>query len=150
MTAVLNSLCAATMNDFYINLRKDAKAENYVLTSRIFTIVWGICAIILAVYVDRLGTVVEAAVKLGSLVGSGLGGIFFLGLFTKRANSVGAFIGGIVGTVVTAYVMFKTEINWLWYYEIGLASAIVAGYLSSIIFSYIYLNHLQSTQLRNK
>lgn len=135
VSSVLNSLCTATMSDFYLRFRKHRHSEKSdVATSRVITVLWGGLGTLLACYVDRFGMIVEQTQTLLGLVGGGLGGIFFLGLFTRRANAPGTLIGAIAGTTATASVMWGTKIHFMWYYVIGMSVCVVVGYLMSFLF----------------
>ncbi|MCC6423217.1 MAG: sodium/solute symporter [Phycisphaerales bacterium] len=134
VSSVLNSLCTATVTDFYQRFRKGhTSGRSDVALSRWLTIFWGGFGTLLACYVDRLGMIIEQTQILAGLVGGGLGGIFFLGLFTKRANSTGTIVGAIVGTMATAYVMWETKIHFMWYYVVGMGVCVIVGYLVSLI-----------------
>lgn len=134
VSSVLNSLCTATMTDFYQRFRKSRPSgRSDVALSRWMTLGWGAFGTLLACYVDRLGMIIEQTQILAGLVGGGLGGIFFLGLFTRRANSTGTITGAIVGTLATAFVMWGTEIHFMWYYVVGMGVCVVVGYLVSLI-----------------
>ncbi|MBI4581211.1 MAG: hypothetical protein HY718_16025 [Planctomycetes bacterium] len=50
-------------------------------------------------------------------------------MFTKRANSIGAFSGGMVGTAVGVYVAFFSSLSFLWPAVFAFASALIVGYL---------------------
>jgi len=133
VTSVLNSLCTATMSDFWMRLRSTSASERSDVTlSRWITILWGVMGTILACYVNRLGMIIEQTNKMFGLIGGGLGGIFFLGLFTKRANATGTLIGAIAGTIASAVAMFGTKINFMWYYVVGMVVTVVVGYLISL------------------
>ncbi len=135
VSSVLNSLCTATMSDFYFRFRKHQKSDRSdVTTSRWITVLWGGLGTLLACYVDRFGMIVEQTQTLLGLVGGGLGGIFFLGLFTRRANAPGTLIGAIAGTLATAAVMWGTQIHFMWYYVIGMLVCVVVGYAFSFLF----------------
>ena len=134
VSSVLNSLCTATMSDFYLRFRRKQHSERSDVTiSRWVTIGWGGLGTLLACYVDRFGMIVEQTSTLLGLVGGGLGGIFFLGLFTRRANAIGTLIGAVAGTAATAAVMWGTKIHFMWYYVIGMTVCIVVGYLVSLV-----------------
>ncbi len=101
---------------------------------------WGIIAILGAFYVMKLGnSIIEVTAILGSFFAAPLGGIYFLGIFTKRANNTGAIIGGIAGIIVTAgaFLLNKydiMEINFMWFAVFGITTTFLVGYLCSIFF----------------
>lgn len=134
VSSVLNSLCTAVVSDFYLRFRKAAHSERSdVTTSRIITLILGGLGTALACYVNRFGMIVEQTQTLLGLVGGGLGGIFFLGLFTKRATAPGTLIGAVCGTIATAAVMWGTKVHFMWYYVIGMSVCIVVGYALSLL-----------------
>ena len=71
--------------------------------------------------------------KVLGLLGSGLTGIFILGVFTKRATSLGALTGAGLTTLLLAYIVFFTDINFYWYATIGIPFCVITGYLFSFI-----------------
>ena len=97
-------------------------------------------AVIAAFYVMKLGnSIIEVVITVGSLFGAPLGGIYFLGIFTKRANNTGVILGGVFGVIVTIGVFLLNrygikEINFLWYGVFGITTTFVVGYLCSIAF----------------
>jgi solute:Na+ symporter, SSS family len=71
---------------------------------------------------------------LGLVLGS-LGGLFLLGLLTRRANGVGAIIG-IVGSILIQIWVSKTQpVHLLLYAATGFISCFIIGYISSLIFT---------------
>lgn len=134
VTSVLNSLCAATMSDFVLRKSDGGGGARAVLLSRGMTIAWGVLGTALACFVGKLGMVIEQAQILTGLIGGGLGGVFFLGLFTRRANTSGAIVGTVVGTIITAVVTFFTDIHFMWYFPVGMFTCVVIGYGVSLIF----------------
>ena len=68
------------------------------------------------------------------LLTSGLGAIFFLGIFFPRVGATAAFIGLISGIGVLVLVQGNTNLSFLLYGLIGMVSSIVVAYLLSFIF----------------
>ena len=62
---------------------------------------------------------------------SGLGALFFLGIFFPRVGATSAFIGLVVGIVILVVVQSNTNISFLLYGFIGMVSSIVVAYLIS-------------------
>lgn len=135
VSSVLNSLCTATMTDFLERLEIRAPAGlSAVAMSRWITVAWGGAGTALACYVGRFGTIIEQTQTLFGLVGGPLGGIFFLGLFTKRAHAVGTACGAALGIAATAGSMQVKALNFMWYYPVGMAVCVAAGYAISLVF----------------
>ena len=65
----------------------------------------------------------------------GLGGLFVLGIFTRKANATGALAGILVSGVVQYFVKNFTDINLLMYAFTGLVSCVVFGYAFSLLFA---------------
>ena len=100
--------------------------------SRWITVAWGVAGTALACYVGKFGTIIEQTQTLGGLVGGSLGGIFYLGLFTKRTTSAGALWGAAAGIAATAAAMSTKAVHFMWYYPIGMAACVALGYAISL------------------
>jgi Na+/proline symporter len=157
VSSVLNSLCTATITDFYLRLRKPklpvrgfevvvedqpdtalanddaADDRSNVALSRFITVGWGALGTVLACYVDRLGMIIDQTNTLFGLIGGGLGGIFMLGLFTRRANANGTIVGAVAGTLATWSVMEWTNVHYMWYAVVGTSTTLIVGYGASLI-----------------
>lgn len=70
---------------------------------------------------------------LGLILGS-MGGLFFLGMVTKRANAKGALIGMVVSIIVQALVARYTPVYLLLYTTVGFVTCFVVGYVASLFF----------------
>lgn len=135
VSSVLNSLCTATMVDFLerMGIRRPFQLSP-VAMSRTITVLWGVAGTVLACYVGRFGTIIEQTQTLAGLVGGPLGGIFFLGLFTKRTSSAGVLCGAVAGIAVTVAVMSLKTVHFMWYYPAGMAACVIVGYGMSFVF----------------
>ncbi|OHB85932.1 MAG: hypothetical protein A2V98_03690 [Planctomycetes bacterium RBG_16_64_12] len=146
--SAINSLTSVATLDFYRRIYlgdtrqeqdlSDTEQRRLVSASRVFTLLIGIVGTALASNVDRLGTIFEIANKLINSFTGPMLGIFLLGMFTKRTNSTGAFLGGFVGTGVTLGVVYLSSlevprISFIWPSTFGLVSTVAIGYLCSLI-----------------
>ena len=68
------------------------------------------------------------------LLGSGLAGVFALGVFTKRASAAGAALGALAGVSVTLWVKLETDVIFFLYAPIGIAVCVVVGLVVSALF----------------
>lgn len=72
--------------------------------------------------------------KFLGLFTGGLGGMFLLGMLTKKANGTGTMIGLVLSAFVIFYISNYTDINFLMYAFFGLTSCFIFGYIFSLIF----------------
>ena len=71
--------------------------------------------------------------KILGLVLGCMGGLFFLGMVTKRANAAGALTGMAVSVVVQLIVARFTPVYLLLYTTVGFIVCFVVGYLASLV-----------------
>ncbi len=76
------------------------------------------------------------------LFAGGLGGLFLLGMFTRKANAQGAMIGLVASGLVQYMVKEYTQIYLLLYTLSGIVSCVTIGYLASLFFN----QNLQKTE----
>jgi SSS family transporter len=133
----LNSLTSATLVDFYQRLWKkpDISDVFQLKIARYLTLGYGAIVILLALVVNKLGTLAEASTTAIGLVGGPMLGLFFLGMLFKRTNTQGAILGWIVGVVVLIPVCFTTKISFLWYSAIGCGATVIVGVIASLFFA---------------
>ena len=145
--SALNSLTSVVTVDFYnrIYLNRPRLSESLdedqqrrqVRLSRLFTLLLGALGTTLSCNVMRLGSIFEIANKLINSFTGPLLGIFLLGMFTKRANSLGVFVGGFAGTAVALYTVHLSNlgrVSFLWPSTFGLLTTIIIGYGLGLIF----------------
>lgn len=152
ISAGINSLTSATLIDFYQKMVPGLAQDEarQLRLSRWLTAGYGAAVIGFAFLVHRLGTLLEATNKVISLVGGPLLGLFFLGMFTTRANARGVLIGwgagfaimlgvSFAGTIaphftgdLAAALAWVGRISFLWWTLIGMGTTMVTGYLCSL------------------
>jgi SSS family transporter len=134
LSSGLNSLCTVTMVDFYRRFvpRQSDEQANEVSTARWFTLGWGLLITFSAMFMSRLGQIVEGSLKALGFLSGPLLGMFLLGILSKRPNSFGVLMGAVVGTVCAALAA-RTQISWLWYGPVGCLATVVIGYPFSFL-----------------
>ncbi|MBL6644333.1 MAG: sodium:solute symporter [Flavobacteriaceae bacterium] len=70
---------------------------------------------------------------LGLIFGS-LGGVFMLGLLTKKANTKGVLIGIVVSFTIQLIISFQQSVHLLMYVATGMISCFISGYFGSLLF----------------
>ena len=139
ISAVLHSLTSLFMVDVWEKLHPEAeKGSSYVHISRIATMVWGILAVLLAFYVMLLGnSIIEVSGIVNSFFSAPLGGVFILGMFTKRANTQGTLIGIVAGGHISDLLglnKYKDFPLICWFGVFALLATCFVGYVSSLLF----------------
>ncbi|HOZ47330.1 MAG TPA: sodium/solute symporter [Candidatus Hydrogenedentes bacterium] len=139
LDAGMNSLATVAVMDYYKRFfhRESKNERHYLWVSRGATVFFGLSATIAALYVGQLGTIIEIIGKIGSLLVGPLVAMFFLGVLTRRANTVGVFLGTLIGLGVTAWVAHSTQVFWSWYGPVGLAASGISGYAISFVWQVV-------------
>lgn len=145
ISAGLNSLASATVIDFQQRLSgvADGAASTKISNARWITVGYGCLVMALAFAVSFMpGNLVESVNTVIGLIGGPLLGLFFLGMFTRRATANGALIGCISGFVVLlglflyqngAFTAQKPAmlVSFLWFSLLGTLVTMSAGLLCS-------------------
>jgi len=125
-SAELNALASTTVIDIYKRMiKKDAADSHYLKVSKLSTILWGIYAIVFALFASQLGSLVEAVNILGSLVYGTILGIFLVAFYLKKIGGNASFYAALVAELVVLYCYLFTDIPFLWYNVIGCLSVII-------------------------
>jgi sodium-coupled monocarboxylate transporter 8/12 len=140
VSAGINALATASLMDFGGGGEDSRLSERARFRlARGLTVFFGLLATALGLGVGRLGTLVEVSVKIFGIFGGPLLGIFFLGVFSRRANGAGALIGGVVGTLAGLLVAFPNPVlpwnlSMMWIPVVSTAVTFLAGLLASLGF----------------
>ncbi|MFB3057615.1 MAG: sodium:solute symporter [Ignavibacteriaceae bacterium] len=125
-SAELNALASTTVIDIYKRMiKKDAADSHYLKVSKLSTILWGIYAIVFALFASQLGSLVEAVNILGSLVYGTILGIFLVAFYFKKIGGNASFYAALVAELVVLYCYLFTDIPFLWYNVIGCLLVII-------------------------
>ncbi len=133
----LNSMSAVVVTDFFKRLGK-TRSEKYELkAARIFTLIFGILGTATAILLATLNiqSLLDAFREILGLFGGSLGGLFALGIFTKKANGPGALTGAFVSAILLWLVKAHTQMHFFLYAAVGMVSCFIIGYFMSYFFS---------------
>ena len=124
----LNSLASTSVVDILRRfVWRDAGDHAYVRASKWMTVFWGAFAIGFAEFANRLGSLIEAVNKLGSLFYGTILAIFLLAFYTKRVGGTAAFLGALIGEAAVVWCAVFTDLAWLWWNVIGCAVGVGAA-----------------------
>ena len=130
----MNSMSTAFVTDFYRRLKPHTTEHGSLNVARMTTLIIGLFGTVVALIMVTFD-IKSASLFFTSVIGlfsSGLAGLFALGIFTRRANGVGAFIGAITSAVVLFFIKFYTPVNYFLYAFIGFAVCFIVGYILSV------------------
>ncbi|MBS1855586.1 MAG: sodium:solute symporter [Acidobacteria bacterium] len=129
----INSLATVSVIDLYQRyLKRDASDRHYLMASRCATLFWGAYAVLFAGYARRLGSLIVAVNKVGSLFYGSLLGCFVLAFAFPRVKGTAAFAGMIAGEAAILWTAEYTNISWLWYNGIGCAVVLATALAISV------------------
>ena len=136
ISGVINSTATIVKTDCFDLLFPQAKDRQQVAVARWATLVAGVLGIAMAAYIAGLNltSLWDKYLQLIALIGGGLPGVFALGLLTKRANPPGVITGLLASIAITWYVQHFTKIDTFLHSFVAVFSAIVIGYVASLLF----------------
>jgi len=137
ISSSLNSVSTAYCNDFHKHYRPKTADKQLLKIARIATITTGVLGMLFALWMasSDIKSLWDQFYKFLGLFTGGLGGMFLLGMLTKKANAKGTLIGLVLSAITIFYISNYTDISFLMYAFFGMASCFVFGYIFSLIFS---------------
>ena len=132
----MNSVSTVITTDFFRRLRPLNSEAAYLKMARIVTVIIGIFGTGLALVMASWGisSLWDQFNLIVGLFAGGLGGVFVLGIFSKRANGTGALIGLLVSGIMQFLIKEYTDIHLLMYAFTGMFACIIVGYVVSLFF----------------
>jgi sodium-coupled monocarboxylate transporter 8/12 len=130
--SAINSCSSVAIIDLYGRIARNTKGES-LLASRLLTLLFGIVGTLIATKLSSLGDLIEITNKVVQTFTGPLLGLYLLGMFTRRTHEVGAFAGGLIGTILSLLVAFYwTSMGFIWATVYGLLVSLIVGYVVSI------------------
>jgi Na+(H+)/acetate symporter ActP len=124
-----NALGSTTTIDIYRrSLIKNASQYHYLVSSKLFTALWGGFAILFAIYASLFENLIQAVNLLGSLFYGTILGIFMVGFYMKWVKGNAVFIAAFITQAIILLIHWKNgssllgipiNIGFLWYNAIG-------------------------------
>jgi solute:Na+ symporter, SSS family len=135
LSSSMNSAATAYATDIHFRFNWSNQVGG-LKVARIATLVIGLIGILFALMMATMDVKSlwdEFQKILGLVIGS-LGGVFLLGILTKRANSPGVLIGIAGSIIVQTLVAVFEPVHLIVYAATGVISCFLFGYISSIVF----------------
>lgn len=132
----LNALGSTTTIDLYKRIVAGTRTEeHYVKMSKLFTLAWGLLAILFASYANLFDNLIQLVNIIGSIFYGNILGIFLLAFFIKYVQSNAVFIAALI-TQVTVILLYRLEIMpYLW---LNLAGCFLVIALAFLLQGFIY------------
>ena len=146
----LNALASTTTIDIYKrSIKKKENDRHYLMSSKYFTLLWGVLAILFATTASLFENLIQAVNLLGSLFYGTILGIFVVAFYFKNVKSNAVFYCAIAAEIIVVYIHFLNHYqhapNWLqmgylWYNVVGCLLVILFATLAQKL-----INRLKAT-----
>ena len=134
LSSSINSAATAYINDFHARFAR-TKSLDSLIVAKWASVFFGLAGIVFAIFMatwDIKSLWDEFSKVLGLILG-GLGGVFLLGILSKRANGIGALGGIVIASIVQYLVAVYQPVHFLLFTATGVISCYIGGYFVSII-----------------
>jgi Na+/proline symporter len=126
----LNALSSTTTMDLFKRYRKKEDTDAYFLnSSKVFTLMWGIFAIIVACAAPLFDNLIQLVNIVGSIFYGNVLGIFLSAFFIKYIRSRAIFIAGIITQAIVIMAWWFDWMPYLWLNLLGCFSVILIALL---------------------
>ena len=131
----IHSVATTLTVDFYKRFCPNASDRSQLRLARWLTGLLGILGTAAALFAAtyQIESLWDLFLRFAGLAVGGLAGLFMLGIFTKRANGIGAGVGAIASAVIMYTVQSYTPTHFFLYPVIGISSSFIVGYVTSVL-----------------
>jgi len=124
--SALSALGSTSVVDFYKRSLKPAASDaHYLRMAKLFTVLWGVLAMLFAAFASLLDNLIQAVNILGSIFYGPTLGVFLIGFFVKRVRGTAVFVALIIGQIAVLLTFALSSIGFLWYNVIGCATVVL-------------------------
>ena len=135
----LNALASTTTVDLYKrSVKKNETDKHYLNSSKYFTLLWGVLAIIFATTASLFENLIQAVNLLGSLFYGTILGIFIVAFYLKKIQANAVFYAAILAEVMVILIHYINtleippewlKMGYLWYNLVGCILVVIFGLL---------------------
>ena len=131
----MNSIATALTTDWYRRFRPHVTDHHCLTLARWATVALGVLGTGLALYMAAIGSrsLYDQYLRIVGLFGGGVAGLFFVGIFTRRANGLGAIVGFFTSGVVIYFVRASGAVHFFLYAAIGIVTCAGVTWLVSYL-----------------
>lgn len=129
----LNALGTITALDLYKrNKQGEFTQKHYLNASKVFTLIWGIIAILIACVADLFDNLIQLVNIIGSIFYGNVLGIFLLAFFFKFVKGNAVFIGAIITQIIVIIGWSQDWMSYLWLNAFGCLLVILLAILFQV------------------
>ena len=121
----LNALAATTTVDFYQPNVSQKSPAHFVKASKIFTLIWGVIAILFAAFGGLVENLIQLVNIIGSIFYGTILGVFLVAFFLKQVQGKAVFWAAIMSEGFIIYIFIQDWISFLWLNVIGSVLTII-------------------------
>ncbi len=111
----INALATITSIDLYKRNRSGEKDEkHYVNATKLFTLVWGLLAILVACFANLAENLIQLVNIIGSIFYGNVLGIFLLAFFVKYVKGRAVFIAAVITQIIVIAGWWFDWMPYLW------------------------------------
>lgn len=126
----LNALGSTTTIDLYRrNVSEEKSDEHYVKMSKLFTLIWGIVAIIFASFANLFDNLIQLVNIIGSIFYGNVLGIFLLAFFVDYVKSNAVFLAALITQAIVIFLFWFDAMPYLWLNLAGCGLVMVIAYI---------------------
>jgi len=131
----MNSIATAVTTDWYGRFRRGTSDRRRLGVARGVTVAVGLAGTAFALVMAgwEIKSLWDQLSRFIGLFAGGLGGLFLLGIFSRRTHGVGAVIGLVASGIVQYAISRWTPLYLLLYTATGIGSCVLIGYLASLV-----------------
>ncbi|HKK68574.1 MAG TPA: sodium/solute symporter, partial [Bacteroidales bacterium] len=135
LSSSINSVSTLIAEDFYCRFADDVSDRAKLLVMKSASLFIGTFGTATALFMATLDiqSMFKVWFEIIALIGGGFVGMYFLGMFTRRANSAGVVIGAVFSVIFLALIKAYTPIHWSLYQFLAIFACVAVGYLTSLI-----------------
>ncbi len=128
--SALNALGTTTVVDFYkTSVKPEASDRHYLIAAKLFTVLWGVLAMLFAAFASLLDNLIQAVNILGSIFYGPTLGVFLVGFFLPKVRGTAVFTALCIAQLAVILTFAYSSIGFLWYNVIGCGSVVALALL---------------------
>jgi SSS family solute:Na+ symporter len=149
----INALASTTTIDIYKRIKTKETDKKYVNATKLFTLIWGIIAILFACIATLFENLIQLVNIIGSIFYGTVLGIFLVGFYLKKINGNAIFLSAMISQIVIFIIYYfaifiypsgEELLGYLWLNFIGALLTVLLSYLfQKTIYKSTPLNEMQ-------